>query len=63
MEPTSTPTSTATPMVEGTAGSMSSDRCHRFGTYADCPMCGGALHAEHAHFRCGGCGWRDSCCD
>lgn len=48
---------------DGTAGTMSSDRCHRFGTYADCPMCGGSLHAEHAHFKCGSCGWRDSCCD
>ena len=26
-------------------------------------LCGGALHPEHAHFKCGGCGWRDSCCD
>jgi hypothetical protein len=33
------------------------------GTFAECPMCGGALAPEHAHFRCGGCGWRDSCCD
>ena len=23
----------------------------------------GALHAEHAHFKCASCGWRDSCCD
>jgi len=28
-----------------------------------CPLCGGELAPEHAHFRCGGCGWRDSCCD
>lgn len=40
-----------------------SDRCSRYGTFAECPLCGGALHAEHAHFKCGGCGWRDSCCD
>jgi hypothetical protein len=33
------------------------------GTFADCPMCGGSLAPEHAHFRCTGCGWRDSCCD
>ena len=31
--------------------------------FAECPLCGGALHPEHAHQRCGGCGWRDSCCD
>jgi len=30
---------------------------------ADCPLCGGALRPEHAHFRCAACGWRDSCCD
>ena len=33
------------------------------GTYPECPMCGGDLHPEHAHFKCSGCGWRDSCCD
>jgi len=33
------------------------------GTYPECPLCGGTLHPEHAHFRCSGCGWRDSCCD
>jgi hypothetical protein len=30
---------------------------------AECPLCGGDLVPEHAHYRCGGCGWRDSCCD
>jgi hypothetical protein len=40
-----------------------SDRCARFGTYPECPLCGGSLHPEHAHFKCGSCGWRDSCCD
>lgn len=33
------------------------------GTFPDCPHCGGDLAPEHAHFRCRGCGWRDSCCD
>jgi hypothetical protein len=33
------------------------------GTFPACPMCGGELAPEHAHFRCGACGWRDSCCD
>lgn len=33
------------------------------GTFPGCPLCGGALAPEHAHFRCGACGWRDSCCD
>jgi hypothetical protein len=32
------------------------------GTFACCPMCGGELRPEHAHYRCS-CGWRDSCCD
>jgi hypothetical protein len=31
--------------------------------FEECPHCGTSLSAEHAHFRCGGCGWRDSCCD
>jgi hypothetical protein len=34
-----------------------------FATFTECPLCGGAMTPEHAHFRCGGCGWRDSCCD
>ena len=33
------------------------------GTYPECPMCGSDLFPEHAHFKCSGCGWRDSCCD
>ena len=32
------------------------------GTFEWCPLCGGELRPEHAHYRCG-CGWRDSCCD
>ncbi|MDQ2650798.1 MAG: hypothetical protein M3Z03_14775 [Actinomycetota bacterium] len=32
------------------------------GTFPCCPLCGGELQPEHAHFRCA-CGWRDSCCD
>jgi hypothetical protein len=31
--------------------------------FTECPLCGGDLAPEHAHFRCGACGWRDSCCD
>jgi predicted RNA-binding Zn-ribbon protein involved in translation (DUF1610 family) len=31
--------------------------------FAECPQCGGDMRAEHAHYRCGACGWRDSCCD
>ena len=37
--------------------------CSRFGVFDACPLCGGELAPEHAHFRCGACGWRDSCCD
>lgn len=33
------------------------------GTYPECPLCGSSLFPEHAHFKCSGCGWRDSCCD
>lgn len=35
----------------------------RLGTFADCPHCGAEMVPEHAHYRCTGCGWRDSCCD
>jgi len=35
----------------------------RFAIFSECPQCGHSLHAEHAHYKCGGCGWRDSCCD
>jgi hypothetical protein len=40
-------------------------RCDRnpLGTFDGCPICGGAMAPEHAHFRCAACGWRDSCCD
>jgi len=35
----------------------------RFAIFTECPQCGHALHPEHAHYKCAGCGWRDSCCD
>ena len=35
----------------------------RFGVFPECPLCGGSLTPEHAHFKCFSCGWRDSCCD
>jgi hypothetical protein len=31
--------------------------------FSECPLCGGTMAPEHAHYRCGHCGWRDSCCD
>ncbi|MFZ9398627.1 MAG: hypothetical protein ACO28Q_08620 [Ilumatobacteraceae bacterium] len=45
--------------MESPAGSCRSP----LGTYPECPLCGGDLFPEHAHFKCSGCGWRDSCCD
>lgn len=27
-----------------------------------CPSCGAQMLPEHAHYRCGACGYRDSCC-
>ncbi|NBR67635.1 MAG: hypothetical protein EBS48_00730 [Actinobacteria bacterium] len=40
------------------------DACRaRYGTFSECPLCGHGLIPEHAHFKCTGCGWRDSCCD
>jgi hypothetical protein len=50
------------PFPPAPAGECGLDR-DPLGTFAGCPMCGGELAAEHAHFRCSGCGWRDSCCD
>ena len=35
----------------------------RHAVFTECPQCGGPMAPEHAHFRCGACGWRDSCCD
>ncbi|MGD9995945.1 MAG: hypothetical protein AB7L17_12250 [Ilumatobacteraceae bacterium] len=37
--------------------------CTPYGVFTECPLCGGRLHPEHAHFKCRSCGWRDSCCD
>ena len=34
-----------------------------FAIFTDCPNCGEPMAPEHAHYRCTGCGWRDSCCD
>jgi hypothetical protein len=37
----------------GTTPTVQFDACRaRYGTFS-----------EHAHFKCTGCGWRDSCCD
>ncbi|MET0827066.1 MAG: hypothetical protein ABWZ90_11525 [Acidimicrobiales bacterium] len=35
----------------------------RWAVFTECPQCGGDMAPEHAHYRCGTCGWRDSCCD
>jgi hypothetical protein len=52
-------------MHEGDAAAtrIAAERCARFAVFAECPLCGGSLHPEHAHFKCRSCGWRDSCCD
>jgi hypothetical protein len=53
---TFTPTDSAAP---------TDNACQRspLGTFAECPQCAGEMRPEHAHYRCAGCGWRDSCCD
>jgi len=53
----------ATQPTKTTQPPPGAERCDRFGTFPECPLCGGALHPEHAHFKCRSCGWRDSCCD
>ncbi|MEK7422743.1 MAG: hypothetical protein AAB131_02765 [Actinomycetota bacterium] len=50
-------------IASATATSSPLDSCTRLAVFAECPLCGGDLHPEHAHFKCRGCGWRDSCCD
>ncbi|MDH3682982.1 MAG: hypothetical protein OEV40_23890 [Acidimicrobiia bacterium] len=35
----------------------------RFAVFDACPHCDAPMAPEHAHYRCTGCGWRDSCCD
>lgn len=49
----------AEPVSVPSCGVMTRDP---LGTFVCCPLCGGELRPEHAHFRCA-CGWRDSCCD
>ena len=61
--PDSTQTSPAGP-VPTAARPAAFDQCRaRYGTFAECPLCGQGLIPEHAHFKCTSCGWRDSCCD
>jgi hypothetical protein len=52
--------------VPGEAGVAAAPVCRiardPLGTFPCCPLCGGELRPEHAHYRCA-CGWRDSCCD
>lgn len=51
------------PVVTGSMDAAPATPRSVFSTFAECPLCGGDLVAEHAHFRCPACGWRDSCCD
>ena len=56
---------TAMTTEQSTAVTAADPRCElsRHAIFPECPQCGGDMHAEHAHYRCGDCGWRDSCCD
>jgi hypothetical protein len=54
----------AAPAVPAVAPAGSCDLAgNPFAIFECCPMCGSDMAPEHAHFRCTGCGWRDSCCD
>lgn len=59
-----TPPTTTTPSTD-TSAAAEAPICEmsRHGIFLDCPQCGGDMAPEHAHYRCTGCGWRDSCCD
>jgi len=50
---------------DGCCGSVEWDKQQHnpLAVFMDCPQCGSDLKPEHAHYKCGGCGWRDSCCD
>ncbi|MGD1013651.1 MAG: hypothetical protein ABR963_04590 [Acidimicrobiales bacterium] len=50
-------------LANGESSRLDAQCTSRFATFEECPLCGSVLGAEHAHFRCGSCGWRDSCCD
>lgn len=40
------------------------DSYNPLGIFEVCPVCEqDTMRAEHAHYRCRMCGWRDSCCD
>ncbi|MFZ9707719.1 MAG: hypothetical protein ACO3CG_07765, partial [Ilumatobacteraceae bacterium] len=42
------------------AATVAASSCNtRFAIFSECPQCGHALHPEHAHYKCAGCGWRD----
>ena len=59
---TSTPTSGPT-VAEPSVVAAPTCEMSRHTVFAECPQCGGGMAPEHAHYRCTGCGWRDSCCD
>jgi len=59
MIPTAPPSSS----TEQPAGETTICETSRHAVFAECPQCGGGMAPEHAHYRCAGCGWRDSCCD
>lgn len=62
-DPSSAQTSPAE-TAPNAGGPPAFDQCRaRYGTFAECPLCGSGLIPEHAHFKCTSCGWRDSCCD
>jgi len=64
MTPTTATATTATATTEPTtAAEAPACEMSRHGIFLDCPQCGGDMAPEHAHYRCTGCGWRDSCCD
>jgi len=53
-----------TPVADSRIAVPIAEACStRFAIFSECPQCGHALHPEHAHYKCAGCGWRDSCCD
>ena len=53
---TATVTAAAAPAAESGPPTASCDLS------TTCMVCGTPMNAEHAHYRCLACGYRDSCC-
>jgi ribosomal protein S27AE len=65
-DPTTTPdTRTPRPVPDTStapAGTAALDPVKHCDLSTTCPNCNAQMQPEHAHYKCGTCGYRDSCC-